>query len=467
MPIGNFSVYITSYIHINQEFVTMHYGTYFGVILTFSMTFSRSLGGMLETKLGFMTTTLFGLILIIICNIFFFKVQNIYVCYVLIVIMGIGAGIATSLVQKNLTFYNPKKKGRISGLLGMLMIVSGAIFGFIGEKIINRDGAPVNKEQVYEKDVAERTYIYYLSGFIITPVGTFLAYLFLYEYKKEEDPNYKSEQNNLMQKELAEIDDVSSNPNEELIADLDPKKEEEREKIRANKNFEREVNRIRQKKHISQVTKSARFWRISIASLLLNFPIMFMINTGRIIGAIVGINGQALQIMPLFQAVGIVIFGPILGYISDKTNPLILLRIVTLVCIFPGIILNLYLDNTYTFLSSVIIDVVGFIGYLVGSPPLTMEIFGIQESVILGSFISTFSKISDIVTAITAFFVSFIYQGNRIVIPYKIIYILGSFFSYISFFLLMIEDIDKYKYDDSDVDISSAEISRENFLSIL
>ena len=206
------------------------------------MTFSRSLGGVLETKIGFMGTTLFGMLILILCNIFFYNVQNIYLCYVLIVIMGIGAGIATSLVQKNLTFYNPKKKGRISGILGILTIVTAAIFGFSGEKIINKHGAPVNKDQVYPPEIAKNTYRYYLAGFTLTPAAAILAYLFLFEYKKEDDPNY-IEKNNEIQKELSELEEnaVNTNPNEELVADLNPKTEEQKQKEIANKNFEKEV----------------------------------------------------------------------------------------------------------------------------------------------------------------------------------------------------------------------------------
>ena len=36
---------------------------------------------------------------------------------------------------------------------------------------------------------------------------------------------------------------------------------------------------------------------MSLAALLLNFPVMFMVNTGRIFGAIIGINGLVLQLM--------------------------------------------------------------------------------------------------------------------------------------------------------------------------
>ena len=35
IPIPGFSVYITSYIHEKQEFVTMHYGFFFNLIMPF------------------------------------------------------------------------------------------------------------------------------------------------------------------------------------------------------------------------------------------------------------------------------------------------------------------------------------------------------------------------------------------------------------------------------------------------
>ena len=120
LPMGNFSVYITSYINIKQDFVNMHYGTFFSLILTFSMTFARTIGGMLENKIGFIGTTEFGLVVLLITNIFFFNVQNIWACYFLIIFMGLGAGIATSLLAKNLTLYNPTKKGSISGIVGII-----------------------------------------------------------------------------------------------------------------------------------------------------------------------------------------------------------------------------------------------------------------------------------------------------------------------------------------------------------
>ena len=70
-PISNFSVYITSYINEKQKFVTMHYGFFINLIFGFSMTIGRPIGGFLELKIGFILTSLTGIIIILAANFFF------------------------------------------------------------------------------------------------------------------------------------------------------------------------------------------------------------------------------------------------------------------------------------------------------------------------------------------------------------------------------------------------------------
>ena len=110
LPISNFSVYITSNIHYHQNFVNMHYGYFLGLIFELSEAFSISLGGLLENRIGFTLTPVFGTLIVVITNIFYFNIKNIWACYCLTFLLGIGAGISTSLLPKNLAFYHPEKK---------------------------------------------------------------------------------------------------------------------------------------------------------------------------------------------------------------------------------------------------------------------------------------------------------------------------------------------------------------------
>ena len=128
LPLNNFSVYITSYIHLKQSSVTMHFGMFINLIFSFANSFSHPLGGYLENFLGFSKTILFGFSILFIGNFFFIFQQNILLCYFLAIILGIGAGIGTSVIGKNLTLYSPNKKGTISGVMGLGILIITAVY---------------------------------------------------------------------------------------------------------------------------------------------------------------------------------------------------------------------------------------------------------------------------------------------------------------------------------------------------
>ena len=186
IPIGNFSVYITSFIHLKQEFVTMHYGMFINLIFHFAAVLSHPLGGVIENKIGFLFTIYTGFIILFIGNLAFIFQQNLWLCGGLCIIMGIGEGIAYSLLMKNLTFYAPKKKGIISGAMGIGITVAISIFSLIGEKIIAFNGYTLrDKEEFYPEHIAERTYLYFMIGIFSIPISMIISTIFLYEYKPE------------------------------------------------------------------------------------------------------------------------------------------------------------------------------------------------------------------------------------------------------------------------------------------
>ena len=75
--LSNFSVYLTSYINLKDSNVTMHYGLFIQLIYSFANTFSASLGGFLENRVGFFKTIIFGYIVVFLTNIAFIFQQNI------------------------------------------------------------------------------------------------------------------------------------------------------------------------------------------------------------------------------------------------------------------------------------------------------------------------------------------------------------------------------------------------------
>ena len=434
LPLNNFTVYLTSNIHIKQNFVTMHYGFFINLIFNFAMTFSSSLGGILETIIGFMGTIFFGMIIVLIGNILFIFQQNIWACYLLTLLVGIGAGITTSLIGKNLTLYAPNKKGIITGIIGLGTIILSAIFGILGEKMIVFNGYTLKEdEEYYPEDIAKNVYKIFLVGFITLPLGGILTSIFIYEFK----PEY-----------------IESNNNSE-----DEKNEKGEKIINTEENKEQTfVNR----ENIWTAVKTFRFWKISIILLLVNFPISFMVNTGRTFGAIIGLEGNTLQFLIVFQAISLILLGPIIGILVDKKGPLVILKIVSFACIIPGILLPFFMTNIIVFVFSFIILILGLVGVLSSFVPFIMEVYGIQESVILGGIINAFSKLSEITTTVAAFIVSLIYTKEEIQIPYKYIYITGSICCVFCLLLLFTESTEKFKYEDNNNDKTLLDSKDEN-----
>ena len=104
-----------------------------------------------------------------------------------------------------------------------------------------------------------------------------------------------------------------------------------------------------------------------------------MVNTGRTFGALIGINGNALQFAGMIQVLAVLIIGPVLGIVVDKKGPLLILKIVSIITIIPGIFLAFFMDNTFVFISCFVLYVLNLTGIMVSFNPFIMEVYGIQE----------------------------------------------------------------------------------------
>ena len=446
-PVANFSVYLTSYIHLKDSYVTMHYGLFLNLIFAFSTTFGMSIGGLLEHKIGFISTTLTGLCVILVGDIFFIRIQNIWLCYALTFIMGTGSGIANSLTGKNLALFKPKIKALLISIMAAFAVIFSGVFGTLGEKIISPKGYTLSQgEEFYPANICKRTYLYFLSGFIVLPFAAVIFLLFIVEYKKE------------YSKDSIVVEERINEENEEK-----EKVEESEEKENINLKIERkgennikedediidfEIKSMSKKKSIKKVFKTFRFWRLAFIQLFITFSFSFILGTGRTFGALIGINGTSLQYLMLLQSGALILIGPILGFISDKKGPLPLVRISAVICIIPGILLTFFTDKTPIFISSFVISILGLICGLIGFAPFMMEIYGIQESVIIGGAINVFAKISEIISTVSAFVISQLYTNDEIIKPYKIMYLSGAICCGISFVLLLFENDKKFVYDE-------------------
>ena len=435
LPMGNFSVYLTSYIHEKQKFVTMYYGLFMTLISTFAMTAGMSIGGFLELKLGLILTTLSGLVIILIGNIFFLNVQNIWLCYVLTFVVHLGAGISNSLNGKNLALYKPEKKGMlVSGVFALAVLFAGPL-ALLGEKIINPDGYTLTEgEEYYKYKYSSRTYLYFTIGFFTIPLGAIIFLLFIVVYKPPKNTNTN----------ISELNEENKNISDETPMETD---KENNNKNEEGEIINEELKSMSNKKKVKKVIKTFRFWRLSIAQLLLSFSFSFILGTGRTFGAIIGIEGGALQFLMLLQSLALLIIGPLVGFLVDKKGPLNLLRVAALICVIPGVLLTFFTTVTFFFIFSFLLAIIGMVSMVVCFSPFIMEVYGIQESVIIGGIMNVFSKLSEIATTVSGFVISFYYTKDEIIKPFRAMYIIGAVCCLVSFIMFLFEKMDKFNYE--------------------
>ena len=434
----------------------MHYGLFISLIFSFANTFSNSIGGYLENLFGFFKTIIIGFIITFLANLVFIFQKDIWLCYFLTLILGIGTGISTSLLGKNITLYAPDKKGIISGVFGIGIMIIAAISSLAGEKIINFEGLTLDEDDdFYPPRIAKRTYLYFLIGEFIIPFGLIFALLLIYEYKEEDNKNNsnsitisdkKENGENLVNNEEKQTS-LNDEENNEENGGNEGKKEESQEKE------ENKLKMENSKKKIKQVIKTFRYWRITLISFFINISISFMVNTGRTFGALIGINGNALQFAGIIQVFAVLILSPLLGILVDKKGPLLLLRILAITCIVPGIILAFFMSYTVIFISCFVIYVLTIVVLAVSFGPFIMDVYGIQESVILGGIINGFSKFSDLITTVSAFVFSIDCEKDEkekdcLKSRYAIMYLISSVCCGISSILLFFESKNKFEYED-------------------
>ena len=121
----------------------------------------------------------------------------------------------------------------------------------------------------------------------------------------------------------------------------------------------------------------------------------------------------------------------------------------------PGILLTFFVRNTIIFISSFIIAALALTSTIVTFAPFIREIYGIQESVILGGIMGIFSKLSEITTTVSGFVISLFYTKDEIIKPYQLMYLTGSGLCFLSFILLFFENKEKYDYDKIEEDLGN------------
>ena len=404
-------VYITSYIHLRQSFVTMHYGAFFLPINQISTKLVGPIAGILENKIGFHETLFLGSFLVFISLIVCYTQQNIYYFYILICIMGIGNGLSIPYT-KNLIMYIPQRKGLISSAIMIPNIISLSIFKFVGEKIINKEGYTLNPEKneiFYPERICKNIKIYFMLCIIIFPIIRLISLILMKKYDDK--------------KEIAKI----NNNIENLI----------------EKNNKKENN-----EDIMKALKNKKYWLIVGITFFATFNQHFIVSTSRTFGALIGIDGKILQYLGIVNSLSLITISPLFGHLTDKIGTKIIL---SFIIILNGLIsfgYSFFIDYNLMFIILNFSIHIVFSGFLTSMNPHIMHIFGLKNSIILIGINGIFGTFSNIIASITAFIISLYYPGITIKIPYKFCFLIGGFFNIIAFILVIYDSDVPFDYND-------------------
>ena len=444
---GLLNVYITSYIQLNQKWVTMHYGLFLQPISTLSSSISSPLGGYIENKIGFHYSIILSNIIFFIGIFGLYMTQNIWLCYFFFLIIGISC-FSFNIPTKNLLFYVPEKKGFILAIINVGLQIFGSILIFIGEVIINKSGYSLKKdEKLYPQSIATNTPKFYIFQVICVPIFTLFSFLFIYIY----DPSFENESNEEIENKFTSIlEDGNKNSLSIQMINQETKTSD----LKINENEDEEEKKKKDEKYSNDIKKAIRsnqFRLLCGIAFFISFLVIFVSLTFRIFGALIGIEGNTFKYLGFVIGISNIIVILIWGCLVDKIGSKIILKITSAGCVIVGIMLCFSLNNTILFILSISITTINIQGFISAINPHIMEIFTIKYSLEIGGLISLCSGINFVICSILSFIISLYYTtGEQLKTPYKIIYIVGSFLSFIGFILVYYESGEKFNFDDDD-----------------
>ena len=294
MESGNFSVYFISYIHYKQNWVDMQFGNMMRPIIVLFLSVFSPLSGIMENLVGPRLALLSSAVVIEISLLFFFLQRNLWIFYILSLLLGLGCGLSAQIFVKNCCLYYPKKKGFISACIMSLGALIGSSYTLLGEKIINPDREEVidkDNNPYYSEEISERSKYFFLFGMLIMPIATVLSIFLFYKY----DPNCEDE-NEAEDKVDNKVEDIKGpllegSKEEEIKNNVDktPSKDKKEDEIL---NISNSFNKSSLKQNIKKALKTFRFWRNILISGVMPFGILFIFATSRAYSSLLGVDGD-------------------------------------------------------------------------------------------------------------------------------------------------------------------------------
>ena len=412
--LGSFCVYFISYIHYKSPNtnINMQYGNINGPIIILLLSSFSPLSGLFEKKLGPKLTLILSSSIVEICLIFYYFQGNLWIFYIISIFIGIGNGLSAGVPIKNSCKYYPKKKGTINAVIISLGGIISILYSFIGEKIINPDKENIiNKETnpFYPIDVANRANNYFLFAMITFPILVLISLFLFHKFIPNNDNNTKENNITLVEKNIIDNDKITNT---------------------------------------KEIIKTFRFWRNIIIIGLMPFWAFFINSTYRAYSPIIGIDKNLVSFLSMIVNGLSSITGLIWALIYDKFGFQIIIKIMSLVCIFLSVYYIIFTDNsTLYFIGIIISTFLSRIGMMSVINPHVMQVFEFRNYLIIGGFTRLFNQSNAFLAALSSVLLSLKFKTkDDLKLPYRIVASIGAVFAIIGLVLSFYENDEKFSF---------------------
>ena len=198
--------YFISYLkYSDSPNVEIKDGYFFLPLVLFSSMCFSPLVAIIDEKIGVKKISFISIIVIFITNIFLYNSKKILYVYICMIFFGFFNSMNYMPLIKNSLLNFPHKKGFINGLILFAYGTSSLIYNSIADYLINPSFKQINPSTgFFDKDISDNVKIYLKFYIIFNGIISITSFLFLFEYKENDNEDKKLIKNKNLDNNLKE-----------------------------------------------------------------------------------------------------------------------------------------------------------------------------------------------------------------------------------------------------------------------
>ena len=419
---GSFAVYFLSYIHYKDDYVSMQYGNIMSPIIYLFLSAFSPLSGIIVRKIGPRLTFLLSSTIVEICLIGFYFQRNLWIFYVLSLLVGVGNGFSCGAPLNNGCRFYPKKKGIIGAIILGLGGLSNSLYSYVGEKLVNPDKVGIINRKTnpyYPENVAKKSKNYFILALCVVPVTTALTQLFYYKY----DISCEKENNN----------ENNNNVNNNVVQN-------------------NQLNKMNTNTNVKEILSNFRFWKIMIIVCLMPFWVYFLSSTYRAYVSMIGLNTTLISFISPLVAFITAVFGVIWAFFIDKFGFKPTIKVVSIICIVCSVYFIFVLKHTTLYYIGLLVSTTVARNAIVAvTNPHIMQIYEMRNFLFIGGFARLFNQLVGFIAGMVSIIISLDHKNaDQLQKPYKIVAIVGVVLSVLGFVFTFFEGDDKFVFKNNE-----------------